>query len=139
MKQSRGELITELLFVLTKDRRFSREEICESLAVHGAQPDSSGLYVTFRYHDLEDFFCLVGFSPSGEAVTISLCLRLPNDATGWDGWSKAAEMERLEKQGKWMRMKGIKECSSGRQRISNCFSPQDGGSSITISFDDIKN
>ncbi len=134
MTQSNGGQITELLFALTKDREFSREEICEALAARGVQPDSSGPVVAFRYHDLEDFSCLVTFSPSGEAVLISLCLSLPNDEKGWEGWSEAAEKERLKRQEKWMRQKEIKECSSGMQRISNCFSPRDGASSITISF-----
>ncbi len=125
--------ITELLFI-SADRihRFSREAICNALAEFGVELHHAETFVRFDYHDEEKFSCVFSFWPSGKIATISLSLHLLNDEKGWDAWSKDREMERLRRQAIWMRSRGITESSDGSQRVSNCFSPQDGCSSITI-------
>ena len=125
--------VSKLLFHdAMKIHRFNGEKIVTRLSQLNVSVESIGPCKKFRYTDGTSFSVLMSFSGSGDICTISLSAELPDDQGGWENWSKENEMKRLDIQKTWMRRNGIKEISTGSFRVSNCFSPQDGSSSITI-------
>ena len=99
----------------------------------GCEIRSVGPFETFRYYDNERLSVQLAFRPDGFLSLISIVAWIDGDEKGWDGWSKEREMKRLDLQSLWLAEVGVMTSDFAPVRISNDFSPKDGGSSITIS------
>ncbi|MCB1132217.1 MAG: hypothetical protein KDN05_13895 [Verrucomicrobiae bacterium] len=125
--------ITQLLFAdFFSKGGLGRRDVVEAIEDAGLKVDNIGRFATFRYEDGALLHVQLGFHPDDRLNHASLSIGIEGDEKGWAGWSKDREMQRLAQQEEWMRERGIEKSNSGKLRISNTFSPQDGSSSITI-------
>lgn len=97
------------------------------------EKEAEGRYC-FRYVDGDEISGYILIAESGEVSAISLALGIEGDSQGWDGWSEKQEKLRLKKQEEWMEARGLHRLGSRRMKILNSYSPQTGGSQISISF-----
>jgi hypothetical protein len=125
--------ITQMLFAdFFSKSGIERDEVIGALEDYGVKAESIGRLTTFNYEDGVLLHVQLGFHSDDRLHHVSVSIGIEGDKKGWSGWSKDREMNRLALQEDWMRGRGIKESSTGRLRISNTFSPQDGSSRITI-------
>jgi hypothetical protein len=125
-------LTDELFSGFFDEEGTTRDSIISALQDQGVEFKNVGRFITFQYDDAATLHVTMGFCSSERLHHVSISVGIEGDERGWQGWSKERETTRLDQQTEWMRKNGFEETSSGRIRISNAFSPQDGSSSITI-------
>jgi hypothetical protein len=126
--------ITRLLFLeIGPDR--SGTELLRRMEELDARitPEGDSRYC-FHYEDDGQISGHIHVSHAGEVTSISLALGLESDRPGWEGWSEKNEALRLRKQDEWLNARSLGNKGSGHGRILNHYSPQSGGSEISIHF-----
>jgi hypothetical protein len=126
--------ITSLLFEeLDRVHGLSGSVVLKRLAELGARTEKSTAFThRIEYQDDATLVGVINIGASGMISGITLVICIDGDAGGWSTWTKEREMERLALQEKWLKERGIAKSHTGPLRISNCFSPQDGASEISI-------
>ena len=120
--------VTQALFYTIPDEiGFRLDDALACLVAHGVSPTKIGPSYTFDYFDEHDLGVCITTTDQRYVFGIQLSVRLPGDSAGWSGWSKEAEMTRLEIQERWLASRSLVH-----KRVSNLFSPQDGCSAIYI-------
>ena len=126
--------ITRLLFLeIGPDR--SGTELLRRMEELGARITLEGdSRWRFHYEDDDEISGHIYISDAGEVTSISLALGIESDRPGWEGWSEKNEALRLKRQEEWLRARSLGNKGSGQGRILNHYSPQSGGSEISIHF-----